>query len=102
MRYSRLRLKDEYCRWLFSVRRSSDVKTVEFRRPERSARAGRRGNFSDFYVLVSAMLLINEHRADVEASPAGNVNALVRRIEIHRVHALDCREFCDLLAGCGV
>ena len=61
---------------------SGDVKAIEFRRPKRGSRAGRRGNLSDLCVVIGVMLLVHEHKANVEASAAGNVDTLMRRIKI--------------------
>ena len=47
-----------------------------------SSRAGRRGNLSDLCVVIGVMLLVHEHKANVEASAAGNVDTLMRRIKI--------------------
>src|SRR6266852_4230844 len=99
---SRLGLKDQDCRFFFVIGWSSDVKAIEFRRPKRGPGAGPRGNPSNLCVVIGVVLLVDEHRANIEASAAGNVHALARCIEIDAIHALNRWKVCNFLARRGV
>src|SRR6266705_666728 len=84
-RSSRLRLEDQDRCFFFVVGGSRDVITIEFRRPKRRTGAGPRGNPSNLCVVIGVVLLVDEHRANIEASAAGNVDALMRRIKIDAI-----------------
>src|SRR6516162_26092 len=48
------------------------------------------------------MLLVDEHEANIEASAAGNVDALMGRIKIDAVHALRRWKVCNFFPRRGV
>src|SRR5215471_14641715 len=77
---SRLRFKNQDCCFLLVIGWSSDVQTIELRRPERGAGARRCGNLPDYFVMIRIFLLINVNGSHLKPSTSRGINTSMRTV----------------------
>src|ERR1700676_3811172 len=81
----RLWFKHQNGRFFVVVRRRSDVKAIELRRPEGSAGACPGRYFADKFVMICVFLLVHKNISNLIIAAAGNVHAFLRSIEIDAI-----------------